>query len=131
MDPSAPSPLTIYERIGGAATIESLVDSFYEKVLADPELAFYFKNVPMEKQRNIQKEFFSAATGGPAIYGGRPLSAVHRHLGISRREFARFTEHLLATLGEVGVGDEDAYEIISHVNLYADEITNDEELGGA
>jgi len=121
---------TIYERIGGSATIENLVDSFYEKVLGDPELSHYFKNTPMEKLRYMQKEFFAAATGGPVIYSGRPLSEVHRNMSISRREFGRFTEHLLATLSEVGVGEEDSYEIISHVNLYADEITNDLDLGG-
>lgn len=120
---------TLYERIGGADTIESLVDSFYGKVLSDPELSFYFKDKPMEKLRKMQKEFFSAATGGPITYSGRPLSEVHRGLAISKREFGRFTEHLIDTLKEVGVHESDANEIISHVNLYADEITNDTEYG--
>ncbi len=116
---------SLYERIGGAPTIESLIDSFYAKVLADGELKHYFKHAPMDKLRRMQREFFSAATGGPITYSGRPLSEVHRHMAISKREFQRFTEHLLETLQEVGVGEEEAYEIISHVNLYADEITND------
>ncbi len=116
---------SLYERIGGAPTIESLIDSFYTKVLADGELKHYFKHAPMDKLRRMQREFFSAATGGPIVYSGRPLSEVHRHMAISKREFQRFTEHLLETLREVGVGEEEAYEIISHVNLYADEITND------
>jgi hemoglobin len=77
----------------------------------------------------MQKEFFSAATGGPITYSGRPLSEVHRGLAISKREFGRFTEHLIDTLKEVGVHESDANEIISHVNLYADEITNDTEYG--
>jgi hemoglobin len=120
---------SLYDRIGGAETIESLVESFYEKVLADPELAFYFKDKPMAKLRKMQKEFFSTATGGPITYSGRPLSEVHRHLAISRREFQRFTEHLIETLREVGVEEEESNEIISHVNLYADEITNEAGFG--
>lgn len=120
---------SIYERIGGQPTIDSLVDSFYEKVLADPELSYYFKNAPMDKLRNMQREFFSSATGGPIVYSGRPLGQVHAHMAISKREFQRFTEHLLQTLKEVGVEEKDAYEIISHVNLYADEITNDANAG--
>jgi len=127
--PMADPESTIYERIGGSETIENLVDSFYEKVLADAELKSYFEKVPMPKLRNMQKEFFSAATGGPITYTGRPLGEVHRGLGISRREFQRFTEHLLETLREVGVEEKDAYEIISHVNLYADEITSDADFG--
>lgn len=120
---------TIYNRIGGQPTIDSLIDSFYEKVLADPELSYYFKNTPMDKLRSMQREFFSTATGGPLVYSGRPLGQVHAKLAISKREFQRFTEHLLETLHEVGVGEKDAYEIISHVNLYADEITNDASAG--
>ncbi len=119
------SEKSLFERIGGADTIDSLVDSFYDKVLADPELNFYFKGKPMAKLRKMQREFFSAATGGPITYSGRPLSEVHRHLAISRREFQRFTEHLIETLQEVGVQESESNEIISHVNLYADEITND------
>lgn len=123
------SDSTLYERIGGAEAIESLVESFYERVLADPELSFYFKDKPMEKLRKMQKEFFSAATGGPITYSGRPLSEVHRGLAISKREFGRFTEHLINTLKEIGVKESESNEIISHVNLYADEITNDTEFG--
>ncbi|MCG8602838.1 MAG: group 1 truncated hemoglobin [Verrucomicrobiales bacterium] len=116
---------TLYDRIGGAETISRLVDSFYAKVLGDAELSPYFKNVPMPKLVAMQREFFSAATGGPITYSGRPLGDVHRGMAISKREFGRFTEHLINTLKEVGVDEADSYEIISHVNLYADEITND------
>ncbi|MDF1656012.1 MAG: group 1 truncated hemoglobin [Verrucomicrobiales bacterium] len=119
------SEVSLYDRIGGAETISSLLDSFYAKVLADSELAHYFKNSPMDKLLKMQKEFFSAATGGPLTYSGKPLRDVHRHMAISKREFARFTEHLIETLKEIGVEEQASYEIISHVNLYADEITND------
>ncbi|MEX2578172.1 MAG: group 1 truncated hemoglobin [Verrucomicrobiales bacterium] len=122
---SAEEEDSIYKRIGGSETISKLVDSFYEKVLADPELKFYFEHVPMDKLRRMQREFFSTATGGPIVYSGRPLSEVHRGLAISRREFQRFTEHLIETLQEVGIGEQDVYDIIAHVNLYADEITNE------
>jgi len=94
-------------------------------VLADPEFSFYFEKAPMDKLLRMQKEFLSTATGGPITYSGRPLSEVHRGMAISKREFGCFTEHLIKTLKEAGVEEKDAYEIISHVSLYADEITND------
>lgn len=121
---------TIYERIGGEETIAKLVDKFYEKVIADPELKFYFEHVPMGKLQKMQREFFSVATGGPILYSGRPLGEVHSKLDISRREFQRFTEHLIETLQEVGASEKDIYEVIAHVNIYADEIVNDIEFGG-
>lgn len=116
---------SIYERVGGEEGIAGMVGSFYDKVLADSELAPYFKDVPMDRQRRMQREFFAAATGGPIVYTGRPLSAAHHALGISRREFQRFVEHMIATLEEHGVGKPDVLDIIARVNLYADEITSE------
>ena len=116
---------SIYERVGGEEGIAGMVDSFYEKVVADPELAPYFKDVPMDRQIRMQREFFAAATGGPIVYTGRPLSAAHHGLGITRRQFQRFTEHMIETLEERGVGKPDVLDIIARVNLYADEITSE------
>lgn len=114
---------SIYERIGGEEGIGNMVDGFYKKVLADAELAPYFENVPMDRQIRMQREFFAAATGGPIVYSGRPLSEAHHGLGISRREFHRFTEHMISTLEERGVSKADVLDIITRVNLYVDEIT--------
>jgi hemoglobin len=119
------SEKSLYDRIGGAEVISTLVDSFYEKVLADGELAPYFKHSPIGKLIEMQKDFFAAATGGPLTYAGRPLREVHRNMAISRRELNRFTGHLIETLKEIGVADSASLEIMSHVNLFADEITND------
>lgn len=115
---------SVYKRIGGEETIAKLVDSFYEKVLADPDLKFYFEEVPKDKMVRMQREFFSAATGGPIVYSGRPLSEIRRRYPVSLRKFRRFTEHLIETLQEIGIDEKDVYEIIAHLNLYADEITN-------
>ena len=117
--------LSLYERVGGEEGIAGMVDSFYQKVLADAELAPYFKDVPMDRQIRMQREFFAAATGGPIVYSGRPLSAAHHGLGITRRQFQRFTERMIETLEERGVGKPDVFDIIARVNLYADEITSE------
>jgi hemoglobin len=120
---------SLYERIGGEATIQKLVDDFYTKVVADPEIGYYFTHVPMGKLIPMQREFFAMATGGPTLYSGRPLSQIHRPLAISRREFQRFTEHLIETLQSIGIDEQDVYEIIAKINIYADEITNEATYG--
>jgi len=120
---------TLYERIGGESVIERLLDHFYHRITHDGEIGHYFTHVPVDKLKRMQREFFAMATDGPVTYGGRPLSQVHHPLAISRREFQRFTGHLLATLEEVGIDEQDRHEILAKINLYADEITND--LGDA
>ena len=117
---------SLYERIGGETTIERLIEHFYHRVTRDPEIGHYFTHVPVGKLALMQREFFAMATGGPATYTGRPLSQVHHPLAISRREFQRFTEHLIETLKEVRIAERDSYEIIAKINLYADEITNED-----
>ena len=120
---------SLFDRIGGELAISRLIDRFYHRVSHDPEIGHYFVHVPLEKLKLMQREFFAMATGGPVTYAGRPLSEVHRPLAISRREFQRFTEHLITTLEEEGIGEQDVYEVIAKINLYADEITNDSAIG--
>ncbi|MFJ6951347.1 globin domain-containing protein [Micromonospora aurantiaca (nom. illeg.)] len=48
---SETTPISHYERIGGAAAVKAAVELFYDKVLADPDLAGYFADVDMVEQR--------------------------------------------------------------------------------
>jgi hemoglobin len=116
---------TLFERIGGEQTIGELIDDFYGRVLADPELNPFFKNTSMDKLRRMQREFFSAALDGPITYTGKPLSHVHYGRGITKHHFALYVNHLLDTLRDCGVNDQDVNDIIGRINTYADEITGD------
>lgn len=116
------SEVSLYDRIGGAPAIDAMVADFYDHVLNDDELMPFFGGASMDKLRDMQKEFFSAALGGPTAYTGRPLSHIHHSIGVKRKHFARFVEHLLTTLQERGMEDSATKEIISRVNTYADEI---------
>ena len=116
---------TLYERVGGEQTIRELIHEFYDHVIADPELKPFFKNTSMKKLRRMQREFFSAALDGPIIYTGKPLSHVHHGRGITKHHFALFVGHLIDTLQELGISDQDVQDIIGRINTYADEITGD------
>jgi len=116
---------TLFVRIGGEQTVAELIGDFYDRVSADPELKPFFKNTPMEKLRRMQREFFSAALDGPIAYTGKPLSYVHHGRGITRHHFALYVDHLLETLRDHDITDQDAQEIIGRISTYADEITGD------
>ena len=121
---------SLFERIGGEMALARLIDRFYHRITHDSEIGHYFVHVPIEKLKKMQTEFFAMATGGPVTYAGRPLSQVHHPLAISRREFQRFTEHLITTLQEEGIDEQDVREVTAKVNLYADEITNEASYDG-
>jgi len=116
---------TLFERVGGEQMIAEVVDDFYDRVLADPELKPFFRNTSIDKLRSMQREFFGAALDGPITYTGKPLSHVHHGRGITKHHFTLFVNHLLDTLRDRGINDQDVTDIISRIRIYADEITGD------
>ena len=115
---------SLYERVGGAASITQLVDDFYQRVTADPELGPFFADIQLEKLRRMQVEFFTSALGGPLEYTGRPLAHVHQGRGITKAHLRRFTEHLLATLATLQLNPQDIRSIYDRIALEADEIAD-------
>ena len=117
--------ITLFERIGGEQMIAEVIDEFYDRVLADPDLKPFFRNTSMDKLRRMQREFFSAALDGPTTYTGKPLSHVHHGRGITKHHFTLYVNHLLDTLRYRGINDQDVTDIISRISTYANEITGD------
>ncbi|MCC3355395.1 globin [Bacillus sp. REN16] len=72
---------TLYEEIGGAETIQDLVNTFYPKVYADPDLAPLFEG-DIEEIKRKQYMFLTQFTGGPLLYSNEfgPPAMRHRHL---------------------------------------------------
>ena len=120
MDTETQSP---YERIGGEEGVANLVDTFYGRVLADPELKGFFERTSIEKLTAMQREFFAVALGGPTKYTGQPLSSAHFGRGIGKQHLSRFLDHLLATLRTQDLDEQTVLEIIRRVMSNADAIT--------
>lgn len=116
---------TLYERIGGEGGIALFVDSFYQRVLGDPELGQFFQHTSMERLRKMQRLFFTAALDGPATYSGRSLSEAHYGMGVRPRHLGLFVRHLFATLQALDIEEQDALDIVSRINTFVDEITGD------
>ncbi len=125
-----PAAETLYERLGGEVAVVALVDDFYERVLADELLRPFFVNASMDKLRAMQREFFSAALEGPVRYTGRPLYHTHFGRGIKRQHFARFVEHLFATLEDFPLSEDDRSLVIARVNTYLDEVVGGHGMAG-
>lgn len=95
---------SIYQKLGGKAALDAAVELFYVKVLADKRVNHYFEDISMAKQKRKQKEFLSAALGGPNPYVGKDLRTAHADLdGLNDTHFDAIAEHLLATLQELKV----------------------------
>jgi hemoglobin len=77
--------VSMFERIGGAATIDSLVESFYRRMDALPEAKFIraMHASDLTSTKQVLKRYLSEWTGGPKLYSpekGHPRLR-QRHLG--------------------------------------------------
>jgi hemoglobin len=115
---------SIYEAIGGDSALEAVVADFYDRVLADPELAGFFAGTNMTRLRARQVEFFAAALGGPVPYAGASMRDAHRGRGIGQRHFDLVAGHLVASLAAAGVPDPTVARIVGAVAPLAGEIVS-------
>lgn len=102
-----------YDQIGGADAVKAAVGIFYDRVLADPELAGYFAGVEMTEQRRHLALLLTTVLGGPDNYRGRSLAEAHQPLNIPVAHYTLVGEHLIGTLTELRV----PAEIIVHVQV--------------
>ncbi|MFO1065162.1 MAG: group 1 truncated hemoglobin [Pirellulales bacterium] len=122
--------ISLYEKLGGEDRIARLLEDFYSRVLSDPELGSFFVHTPMNKLKAMQREFFSAALGGPQAYAGRSLAAAHHGHGINRRHFSKFCEHLFATLADDGVDQNDIDKVLAQISMHVGYVTGESGVDG-
>ncbi len=98
---------SLFERLGSEAAVQAAVVKFYDRMLADPELAPFFEGMNVERLVDKQIAFMTMAFDGPNRYTGRDLRVAHARLvedqGLSDHHFDRTAEHLVATLQELSV----------------------------
>ena len=118
---------TLYERIGGAASVDAAVDVFYRKVLGDSSVSHYFDSTDMDEQRAKQKAFLSWVFGGPEEYKGKDLREAHADLvknGLNDAHFDAVAGHLAATLNDLGVPEDLAGEVMTLAVSTRDQVLN-------
>lgn len=95
---------SLYHKLGGRAAMDAAVDAFYVKVLADKRVNHFFEDVSMAKQHRKQKEFLSAALGGPIPWVGKDMREAHRDMpDLNDTHFNAIAEHLKSTLEDLKV----------------------------
>ena len=113
---------TIYAQIGGHEALEAVVADFYDRVLADDELAGFFSGTNMSRLKGKQVEFFAAALGGPEPYTGAPMRQVHQGRGITMHHFTLVAGHLAESLAAAGVPGDITNQILAAISPLSDDI---------
>lgn len=119
---------TLFARIGGQAAVAEMIDAFYIRVLADPELRPTFEGASLERLHNMQKEFFATALDGPVSRSDHDLVRAHAGLQITRHQLTLFVRHLIGVLDSRElISRSDAMEIVFRIASYTDDIVGDSE----
>src|SRR3954467_4892658 len=117
---------SLYQKLGGKPAINAAVDLFYKKMMADDRVKHVFDDVNMDRQIRKQKQFLSAAFGGPEPWKGMDLRTAHAGLGLTEQHFGAVAENLQKTLEEMKVKKELIAEVMTIAASTHDAVLNRE-----
>lgn len=108
---------TLYDRLGGAAGVRTVVDDLLARAYADDQINGYFRNASVDRSRlaTCFARYLGAAAGGPEAYPGSGCGSVaeaHAGLGISGNDHADLVGHLDAALAAAGVAAADRAAVL-------------------
>lgn len=107
---------SLYERVGGAATISRVVDDFYERLTQDPRVLHHFDPKRLPTLRAAQCRWLSNTLGGGDGEPVADLRAAHQHLTITDDQVTAVVGHLDASFEHAGVDAEVRRQAMSLVS---------------
>jgi hemoglobin len=90
---------TLYDEVGGKPAVSAIVEDFYDRILADPNLTHFFEGRDMNKLKRHQRALVTVALGGTSeAYTGQMMAPAHRGLNIDDDSFDRVLDHFANAL---------------------------------
>jgi len=118
----------LYDRLGGAYNIATVVDDFIDRIMVDPRLN---ANPRVDEAHHrvlpagfkyLVTEMVCWAAGGPQTYTGRPMGDSHRDLMITQEEWRAFMDDFRQTLDKFQVPQPEQQELKAIVESTKDDI---------
>lgn len=114
----------LYEKIGGQATLDKVVDDLYKRILADNTVNTFFAKTDMAKQRAHFTAFVAQLLEGPKQYAGRPMDKTHTGMNIQPQHFDAIAKHLSDAMVTNGVAADDVSAAMARVSNVKGAILN-------
>jgi len=106
---------SLYEKIGGQAVIENLVDEFIKNIANDKQVFHYFKKSDVTHFRNGFISHFCDVIDGPCEYKGDSMVDIHTGMNINEADFNRIVELLIDAMEKVGINYQLQNEVLSRL----------------
>jgi hemoglobin len=126
---------SLYDRLGGAYSIATVVDDFIDRIMVDPRLNANpqvdeaHHRVPPAGFKYLVTEMVCWATGGPQRYTGKSMAESHKNLKITSKEWEAFLDDFQQTLDKFKMPAEEQAELKAIVNSTRSDIVVDSSLG--
>jgi len=109
-------PPTLFDKYGGVPAVSELVRMFYADVLNREHLAWYFRNVSLERLILHQIHYVAVVMGRPPeFYRGRDVRSAHVGRFIEPNHFDEVADLLKASLIRAGIEADDRTLIMAQV----------------
>ncbi len=104
---------SLYQRLGNAEGIATIVDDVIDRHAVNPLLAPRFSGKDLSKTKHLATQFFCMGAGGPQRYEGRDLRTAHAGMNISEHELVAAMDDFVAAMQGHGVGPTEVNEVVA------------------
>ena len=113
--PDAPTLPSLYERIGGRATLERVVPDVIALHLQNPIVGERFRNAttPIAELERHAIEFFNSGLSGEPTYTGRAMPEAHTGMDITAEEYIAVLDDIILALERHGIGATERAELLA------------------
>lgn len=114
--PVMPATKTLYERLGGEASVKAVVDKFIEFVATDPAINSFFAETVAQNRVDALKmnlvNQIGEASGGPQKYTGKNMVEAHKGMNIQNADFDALVGDLVKALDFYKVPEQEKSELL-------------------
>ncbi len=118
----------LFEELGGETIVNFTVELFFEKLLEDAYIRYFFNKNDLRTNLERQKSLLRKIYDGPHKSDSRDMRQTHAHLvkvfNLNDIHFDHILCHLRATLAEVGIEPELIEKVVAHANTHRDDVLN-------
>ena len=93
----------LYQQFGGQPGLVTLTDDFMQRLLADPRMGPFFKDVDQKHVKEALVLQFCEVSGGPCKRNGPDMKKAHAGFDVTRTDFNALVEVLQHSMDAQGI----------------------------
>jgi hemoglobin len=98
-----PTDDTLYQQLGGQPGLVRLTDDFMVRLLADPRMNPFFKDIDQAKFKSQLADQLCEVSGGPCKFKGKDMKTVHAGQDVTKSNFNALVEVLQQSMDAQGI----------------------------